>query len=172
MSSWACYPYCFDTPQPVQTQLMQSPYSLTSIEFNYLYVCVSLPNIVLSFVGAVLTTKIGPIKAICLYVGALLIGQGIITFAVYTVCRPWYILMLIGRTLIGMSGYSLVGANLALIPRYTSGKLVPLFVGLGSMLPWTTQSLTSLISPIIYSRSNNVYLPFFVAYNLRLYIVG
>jgi MFS family permease len=162
MSSWASYPYCFDTPQAVQTQMMQQPFSLTSSEFNYLYVCISIPNIVLSFVGAILTTKIGPIRAICLYVGLLFIGQGMITIAVYTVGGPWYVLTLIGRVMIGISGCSLVGANLALIPRYTDGKYVSLFVGLGSMLPWTTQSLTAVISPILYSRTGNVYLPFFI----------
>jgi len=131
----------------------------------------SLPNVVLTFVGAMLTTKIGPIKAICLYLGVLLVGQGMITFAVYTLCKSWYALALVGRMLVGISGYSLIGANLALIPRYTSQKLVPLSVGLGSMLPWTTESLTTLISPIIYSLCSKVYLPFFFAYKSCLVIV-
>lgn len=165
MSSWACYPYCFDTPQAVQTQMMQPPYSLSSSEFNYLYVCISIPNILLSFVGALLTTKIGAIRAICVYVGLLLVGQGLLTLAIYNATDSWYALALIGRVLIGVSGYSLVGANLSLIPRYTDGKYISLFVGLGSMLPWTTQSITALLSPIIYEHTGKVYLPFFVGYH-------
>ena len=149
--------------------MMEPPYSLSSSQFNYLYVCISIPNIVLSFVGALLTTKIGPIRAICCYVGLLLIGQGLITAAVYTIGQPWYALTLIGRVFIGISGYSLVGANLALIPRYTDAKYISLFVGLGSMLPWTTQSLTALISPIIYSNTGKVYLPFLVGWLAILY---
>lgn len=164
MSTWASYPYCFDTPQAVQTQMMQPPYSLSSSDFNYLYVCISVPNIFLSFVGAVLTTKIGPVRAICIYVLMLLVGQGTIAFSLYMQQGGWYAFTLIGRMLIGVSGCCLMGANLSLIPRYTAEKYISMFVGLGTMLPWTTQSLTAVLSPIIYSVSGQVYLPFLIGY--------
>lgn len=160
MLTWASYPYCFDIPQTVQTQLQEQPYALSPSSFNYLYVCISIPNIFLSFIGAVVTTKIGVIKAICIYVSILFVGQAIITWSVYSLVNGWYGFMILGRTLIGISGYSLVGANLSLIPKFTEANKIPLFVGLGSMLPWTTQSLTSLISPIIYANTKHVYLPF------------
>jgi hypothetical protein len=89
-------------------------------------------------------------------------GQCIITFAIESVGDWWYGLTIAGRTLLGISGYSLVGANLSLIPKYTEPKNIALFVGLGTMLPWTAQSLTALLSPIIYDRTKLVYLPFFV----------
>jgi MFS family permease len=172
MSTWASYPYCFDIPQAVETQMKLPPYNLSSSEFNYLYVCISIPNIVLSFIAAIITTKIGPIRAICLYVVMLMVGQGIITWAAYSAEGGWYWFMLIGRVLMGTSGYSLVGANLALIPKYTEAKYVSLFIGLGSMFPWTTQSLTALFSPIIYDQTKKVYLPFFVGWITILYSIA
>jgi MFS family permease len=110
----------------------------------------SLPNVFLNVVAAIITTKIGPVKAMILYCGFLVTGQTLIAYAVYSVINGWYTMMLIGRVLIGFAGYSLTGASLALVPKFTEPKLVAFLVGIAAMLPWSGDSFTTLLSPIIY----------------------
>ena len=133
-------------------------------DFNNLYVVTSLPNVVLSLVSAWFSIKIGITKAIILYSFTLLVGQSLITLAVWKVCEGWYVILLSGRFLIGFCGYALTSANLSLIPRYSDKKLMSLFVGIGSMIPWTTQSLSDLFTPLIYKKTGLVYYPFFVGW--------
>lgn len=103
-----------------------------------MYVASSLPNAVLNFFSAWITLKIGITKSIVIYSIFLLGGQSIIFMSTYKLFDGWYAFLIVGRFLVGFSGYAMTSANLSLIPRFTNKKLVALFVGIGSMVPWTT----------------------------------
>lgn len=169
MLSWVSWPYCFDIPQGVQTQLKQPPYNLHVSEFNNFYVVASLPNVILSFVSGWITLKFGISNSILMYALLLLIGQSLVAASVWQMFEGWYPVMLLGRFLLGFSGCGLTSANLSLIPRYTSKKLVSLFVGIGSMVPWTSQSLCDLLTPIIYDQSGRVEYPFIAGWIIGVF---
>jgi len=77
--------------------------------------------------------------------------------------------LIIGRFLVGISGFSLIGVNLALISKFTAPKYIPLLVGMATMLPWTFQSLSSVISPVVYDQTKELYMPFFVGELIVIY---
>ena len=108
------------------------------------------------------------LEKLLLYAFLLLAGQSLVFISVWKVFDGWYGLIITGRFLLGFSGYAMTSANLALIPKYTNKKLIPLFVGIGSMVPWTSEALCDLLTPIIYSNTQKVYSPFFAGWIISL----
>eukprot|EP01084_Bolivina_argentea_P284261 487125_1 len=96
------YNYCYSCPIPVQDQLTAT-YGLSSIQYNLLFSILSWPNIILCFMGGIISDKIG-VRSMTLYTWIIsLIGH----FLFIVACIPSissFPLMIIGRCIFGTSG--------------------------------------------------------------------
>lgn len=126
--------------------------------FNLLYSVYSWPNVILPFLGGVITDKLGVRLMGVIFMSLMAFGQLIVALgSSYISTNPtaaWYT-MFVGRTVFGFGGESLGVAQSAFIAAYFQGKELAFAMGVNLALARVGSVVNNLVSAAIATNAHD-----------------
>jgi MFS family permease len=125
--------YCFDNPAPVQDQL-QASFHISALQYNYLYMAYSIPNVILPlFAGLLVDALQGP-KASFIFLSFIVVGQAIFVGASTLTNGSGFELMVLARIIFGFGGESLSVAQNTILSIWFIGKDLAFAMGINQTI--------------------------------------
>ena len=130
-----------------------------SFRYNLLYSVYSWPNVVLPFIGGVVTDRLGVRLTSVVFMTLLFVGQAVTAFGSSLPAgdAAWYV-MWAGRTIFGFGGESLSVAASAMIAQWFAGKELAFALGVnlalarvGSVINDAVSVQVATVLPVAYA---------------------
>ena len=143
------YGYSLDMPQALEVPLRAPPYNLTSIEFNWLYICCNLP-IVFTDIPLGLVLDRFPLQKTVIVIALASFTAELLTALLFDYQPQGFIYMVYAlRAVVGMAGSSAFTMQGFVMARY-GAEHFEILIGFGLCVPYIVDSINVMITPIIY----------------------
>lgn len=125
-----------------------------------LYTVIALPNIVFPFFIGIIIDFIGVRVAFVTLTFSVIVFQTVVAFGGVT---QNFHTMLIGRMLFGIAVESLCVAQTCFVSYWFLGKELAFAIGVATTLPELGNALNSIITPIVYEKTQKLGPPLFIS---------
>lgn len=157
--------FAFNNPQALQDSIMKE-LKLSETQFNMLYTIIALPNLFCPFFVGIAIDFIGVKISLIVLMICIVCFQAIVACgAVY----HSYETMLVGRMLFGIAMEGVTVAQTCFVSYWFLGKELAFAIGMATTLPELGSALNSLITPIIYEKSQNIGTPLLTSVGLCVF---
>jgi len=147
----------FDSPQPLQTQIMKE-FKIGEDKYNLLYAFMAAPNIILPIFAGVLVDKMGARLSLIVFGTLVVLGQMIFGYGAQIMS---FNMMLAGRVVYSLGADPLNIAQVVMVNKWFKGKELALAISLGSLMAGGGKAFNSAIIPIVYDIAQNIHVPLY-----------
>jgi len=150
--------YCYNLPGSLQSALMDK-LSLSTSQFNVIYIVALIPNIFLPVLGGVLINRLGLRAAYKIFCALLVVGQAIMTLGAQ---RSNYYILLFGQVIYALGGDCVLVSMTAMISKWFMGRELSFALGMSLCIARLGNCFDSFLSPNIYVSTSQLYVPYLI----------